>query len=118
MNVEKNNIITDWLSQYGDPEIEKRVEREAEHINRVEDLKKGIKNYCEIHKLKFEKYIQGGFLASCLIPIKARMGVDIHSGKFIFSPIREIGKKRICRKFIAYLDGDIVDGGFHDFPNP
>jgi hypothetical protein len=24
--MKKNNIITDWLNQYGDPEIEKRVE--------------------------------------------------------------------------------------------
>jgi len=28
--MKKNTIITDWLDQYGDPEIEKQVEKELE----------------------------------------------------------------------------------------
>ena len=28
----EGNMITDWLDQYGNPEIEKQVEREAEEI--------------------------------------------------------------------------------------
>ena len=28
-----NNIISDWLDKYGDPEIDKQVEKEIEYIN-------------------------------------------------------------------------------------
>lgn len=110
-----NNIISDWLDQYGDPEIEKQVEKDAERINNVVNLKTKIKQYCKTHKLKFEKYIQGGFIGSCLIPIRAGVEKDIHTGKYISLPIIEIGKKRVYRKFICYSDGDIVDDGLYDY---
>lgn len=29
--MKKNNIISDWLDQYGDPEIDKRVEQQLEN---------------------------------------------------------------------------------------
>ena len=32
--MEKNNIITDWIDKYGDPEIEKKVKRELETMNK------------------------------------------------------------------------------------
>ena len=70
-----------------------------------------IKEYCNIHKLKFEKYIEGGFIASRLVDIKAGMERVLHSGELISIPIRKIGSKRISRKFICYSDGDIVDDG-------
>ena len=70
-----------------------------------------IKEYCKIHKLKFEKYIEGGFIASRLVDIKAGMERVLHSGELISIPIRKIGSKRISRKFICYSDGDIVDDG-------
>lgn len=38
--MDKNNIISDWLDQYGDPEIDKRVELEAEIINKMIDIEK------------------------------------------------------------------------------
>ena len=113
--MERNTIITDWLEKYGNPEIEKQVEKEAEYIFKIENLKNRIKQYCKTHKLKFEKYIQGGFVGSCLVPIRAGMEKDIHTGKYISLPIREIGKKRVYRKFICYSDGDIVDGGFYNY---
>lgn len=80
-----------------------------------DNLKNGIKQYCKTHKLKFEKYIQGGFVGSYLVPIRAGMEIDIHTGKYISLPIREIGKKRVYRKFICYSDGDIVDNGFYNY---
>ncbi len=110
-----NNIISDWLDKYGNPEIEKQVEKEIEHINKIEMLKSKIKEYCKTHKLKFEKLIQGGFIASKLTPIKAGMKYDIHTGNIISFPIREIGKKRVYRKFICYSDGDIVDDGVYNY---
>lgn len=70
-----------------------------------------IKEYCKIHKLKFEKYIEGGFIASTLVDIKAGMERVLHSGELISIPIRKIGSKRISRKFICYSNGDIVDDG-------
>ena len=30
-----NNIISEWLDEYGDPEIEKQVEEEIKHINKM-----------------------------------------------------------------------------------
>lgn len=109
------NTISDWLEKYGDPEIERQVEREIEHIIKIENLKSIIKQYCKTHKLKFEKYIKGGFIASRLMHIRAGMEKDIHSGKFISLDIREIGKKRVYRKFITYSDGDIVDNGLYNY---
>jgi hypothetical protein len=106
-----NNIISDWLEKYGNPEIEKQIEEEIKYINEIEMLKLKIKEYCKTHKLKFEKYIEGGFIASRLVDIKAGMERDLHSGKLISIPIRKIGSKRITRKFICYSDGDIVDDG-------
>ncbi len=106
-----NNIISNWLEKYGNPEIEKQVEEEIKYINKIEMLKSKIKEYCKNHKLKFEKYIQGGFIASRLVDIKAGMERDLHSGKLISIPIRKIGNKRVYRKFICYSDGDIVDDG-------
>lgn len=72
-------------------------------------LKIKVKEYCKIHKLKFDKYIDGGFVASRLVDIKAGMEHNIHTGKMISIPIKKIGGKRIYRKFICYSDGDIVD---------
>ena len=51
-----NNIISDWLDKYGDPEIEKQVKKEIEHINKimktlkeiVEKLKKHITKHDDI----------------------------------------------------------------------
>jgi hypothetical protein len=74
-------------------------------------LKSKIKDYCKTHKLKFEKYIECGFIASRLVDIRAGMEHDIHTGKLISIPIRKIGSERISRKFICYSDGDIVDDG-------
>jgi hypothetical protein len=111
---ETNTMISDWLDKYGCPEIEKKVEREIEKINAIESLKERIKNYCKENKMKFEKYINGGFIASRLVPIKAGMESDIHTGDIISFSIREIGKKRVSRKFICYSDGDIVDDGVYN----
>jgi hypothetical protein len=112
---ESNTMISDWLDKYGCPEIYKQVEREVEKINLIESLKTRIKNYCKDHKLKFEKYIKGGFIASKLIPKKAGMKYDIHARNIISFPIREIGKKRVYRKFICFSDGDIVDDGEYNY---
>ncbi len=112
---ESNTMISDWLDKYGDPEIDKRVEKEIEKINLIESLKTRIKNYCKNNKLKFEKYVSGGFIASTLMPIKAGMERNIHTGNIISFPIREIGKKRVYRKFICYSDGDIVDDGVYNY---
>ena len=112
VNMKKtNNIISDWLEKYGNPEIEKQVEEEIKYINKIQMLKSKIKEYCKTHKLKFEKYIEGGFIASKLVDIKAGMERDLHSGKLISIPIRKIGSKIVYRKFICYSDGDIVDDG-------
>lgn len=111
-NMKKSNsIISDWLSKYGDPEIDKQVEKEIEYLNKIEMLKLKIKGYCKTHKLKFEKHIQGGFIASSLADVKAGIERDVHSGKLISIPIRKIGTKRIYRKFVCFSDGDIVDNG-------
>ena len=103
--------MSDWLDKYGNPEIEKEVKKEIEHINTTEMLKSKIKEYCKTHKLKLEKYIKGGFITSRLVDIKAGMENDLNSGRLISAPIRKIGSKRVSRKFICYSDGDIVDDG-------
>ncbi len=106
-----NNIISDWLDKYGDHEIEKQVQKEIEYINKIEMLKSKVKEYCKTHKMKFEKYIDKGFVASILVDIEAGIEKDLHTGKLIYIPIRKIGSKRVFRKFICYSDGDIVDNG-------
>ena len=112
VNMKKsNNIISNWLDKYGNPEIERQVEKEIEYINKIEMLKLKIKGYCKTHKLKFEKYFDGGFVASKSVDIKAGMEKDLHTGKLISIPIRKIGSKRVFRRFICYSDGDIVDDG-------
>jgi hypothetical protein len=106
-----NNIISDWLDKYGNPEIEKQVEKEIEYINKIEMLKSKIKDYCKTHKMKFEKYIVGGFIASKLVDVKAGMEYKPGTNRLISIPIKKIGSKIIYRKFICYSDGDIVDFG-------
>lgn len=106
-----NYTISNWLEKYSNPEIEKQVKEEIKYINKIEMLKSKIKEFCKIQNLKFEKYIEGGFIASRLVDIKAGMERDLHSGKLISIPIRKIGSKRVYRKFICYSDGDIVDDG-------
>jgi hypothetical protein len=81
----------------------------------LETLRTRIKNYCKDHKLKFERHIQGGFIASRVIPIRAGMEYNIHTGNIISFPIREFCKKRVCRRFICYSDGDIVDDGVYNY---
>jgi len=106
-----NNNISDWLDKYGDSEIEKQVEKEIEYINKIEMLKSKIKEYCKKHKMKFEKYIDKGFVASILVDVKAGVEKDLHTNKLISIPVRKIGSKRVFRKFKCYSDGDIVDNG-------
>jgi hypothetical protein len=104
-------IITDWLSNHGCFSVENQVKNEIQKINNIEALKFTIKMHCKNNKLKFEMYIDGGFVASRLIPIKAGMKIDIHTGNITSFPIKEIGKKRVFRKYICYSNGDIVDDG-------
>ena len=37
--MKKNNIISDWLDKYGDPEIYKKVEKELERMTNKEEPK-------------------------------------------------------------------------------
>lgn len=112
VNMKKSkNTISDWLEKHGNLEVEKQVEQEIKYINKVEMLKLKIKEYCKKHKLKFEKYIEGGFIASKLVDIRAGMERDLHSGELISIPIKKVGSKRVYRKFVCYSDGDIVDYG-------
>mgnify|MGYP003648736809 CR=1 FL=1 len=106
-----NNSISDWLDKYGHPDIEIQVEKEIEHINKIEMIKSKVKEYCKIHKLKFEKYIDRGFIASRLVDIKAGMEYMPGNNKLISIPIKKIATKSIYRKFLCYSDGDIVDNG-------
>ena len=107
----EGNIITDWLEKYGNPKIEKQVEREAEIINTKEMLKLKIKEYCKIHKLKFIKYYNNGFLASSKVDVKAGMKKVLGVYKFEHFDIRVIGQKEITRHYLCYSDLDIVDNG-------
>ena len=112
VNMKKSKTtISDWLEKHGNLEVKKQVEEEIKYINKVEMLKLKIKEYCKTHKLKFEKYIDSGFIASRLVDIKAGMERDLHSGKLISIPIKKVGSKRVYRKFVCYSDGDIVDNG-------
>ena len=107
----EGNIITDWLEKYGNPKIEKQVEREAEIINTKEMLKLKIKEYCKIHKLKFIKYYNNGFLASSKVDVKAGMKKVLGVDKFEHFDIRVIGQKEITRHYLCYSNLDIVDNG-------
>ena len=111
MNKNKQRNITDWLNRHGDIRIDKQVRKEAHHINTSIMLKGKIKEYCKIHKLKFERYAGDGFIASKLLPIRAGMETHVYTGKFISLQIKEIGKKRIYEQFACYTDGDIVGLG-------
>ncbi len=107
----EGNIITDWLEKYGNPKIEKQVEREAEIINTKEMLKLKIKECCKIHKLKFIKYYNNGFLASSKVDVKAGMKKVLGVDKFEHFDIRVIGQKEITRHYLCYSNLDIVDNG-------
>ena len=97
----KNNIISDWLEKYGNPEIDKQVEKELEHIEISIMLKGKIKEYCKYMGIKFIKYHEKGFIASNNISVKAGMEF----------PLRKIGTKTIYREYLCYKNGDIVDNG-------
>jgi hypothetical protein len=77
-----------------------------------------IKKYCKYHKLRFEYNNDKGFIASKIIPIRAGIEIDIHTGKIISLPIKTIAKQRIFRSFLTYNDGDIVDNGKTTFASP
>lgn len=74
-------------------------------------LNKKVKEYCKLHKLKFEENTESGFIASKLIDVKAGMEYNPANGKLISIPIRKIGSKRIYTAFTCYSDSDIVDNG-------
>ena len=40
--MKKNNIISDWLDKYGDPEIDKRVEQQLENIETQPHVKQSV----------------------------------------------------------------------------
>ena len=51
--MKKNNIISDWLDKFGDPEIDKKVEMELEKINKErynQIIDEGYKNYVSTHE--------------------------------------------------------------------
>jgi hypothetical protein len=109
-----NTAISDWLDKYGEYEIGEQVEREIESINFIESLQTRIKKHCNVNNLKFEKYVDDGFVASRLISVRAGMETNIYTGSMISIPIKEIGNKRVYRKYVCCLDGDIVDDGVYD----
>lgn len=63
--MEKNNIISDWLNKYGNPEIDKKVEMKLEEMNKekynqiidevYENYKKEIIRQREVQKKHVEK---------------------------------------------------------------
>ena len=75
--------------------------------------KEKIKEYCKIHKLKFIKYYNNGFLASTKNEVKAGMKKLLGVDKFEYIDIRVIRYKKIIRHFIYYSDLDIVDNGIY-----
>jgi len=109
MKFSENNMITDWLEKNGNPEIEKQVEKEVEIINKKAMLKLKIKEYCKLHKLKFIKYHNNGFLASSKVDVKAGMKKVLGIDKYEHIDIRVIGQKEIIRHYLCYSDLDIVD---------
>lgn len=74
-------------------------------------MKQAVKEYCKLHKLKFEGNVPTGFIASRLVEVRAGMEYTLGLGKFISIPIKIIGKKRVFNNFLCYADGDIVDNG-------
>ena len=74
-------------------------------------LKAKIKDYCKIHKLKFIKYHENGFLASSRHNIKAGMKKVLGIDKFEYFDLRTVAKKEVTRSFLCYSDLDIVDSG-------
>lgn len=48
-----NNNISDWLEKYGDPEIEKQVEKEIEHINKIKKIMKTIAEQLNVKEFPF-----------------------------------------------------------------
>ena len=95
----------------GNPKIEKQVEREVDIVKTKEMLKLKIKEYCKIHKLKFIKYYNNGFLAYSKVDVKAGMKKVLGVNKFEHLDIRVIGQKEIIRHYLCYSDLDIVDNG-------
>ena len=80
-------------------------------INIIMKSEQEIKEYCKIHKLKFIKYYNNGFLASSKVDVKAGMKKVLGVGKFEHLDIRVIGQKEIIRHYLCYSDLDIVDNG-------
>lgn len=78
-------------------------------------MKKLIKEYCKLGKLKFERLTVDGFIASRLMDVRAGMEYNPISGKILSMEIKKIGSKRVYRKFKIHSDSDITDNGLLDF---
>lgn len=113
----ESSAITEWLDKHGSPEIEEQVNRELEHIDLSAKLSGIIKAYCKIHKLKFIKYFDRGFIARQLVHVRAGMKVLPGTDKYEHMDIRKIGTRYTYTHFLIYKDGDIVDNGQIDFNN-
>ena len=48
-----NNIISDWLDKYGDPEIDKKVEEELERMTNKEEPKHEIEEMYDLYCKSF-----------------------------------------------------------------
>jgi hypothetical protein len=107
----ENNIISYWLEKNINSDIDKKVEKELKIINTKTMLKIKIKEYCKIHKIKFIKFHNNGFLASSKVDIKAGMKKILGIDKYEHIDIKVIGQKEIIRHYLCYSDLDIVDNG-------
>lgn len=70
--MKKNNIISDWLDKYGDPEIDKKVEMKLEETTKKRHnqiIDEVYKNY--LNEWTFEKYPNDGSVYS-VEPIKVK----------------------------------------------
>ena len=111
MNFPENNILDQWLSKYGNKEIESIVEKQAHemYIETIDKIK--VRQYCKRFKIKFGKWHENGFIGSYRKPIFAGLQYDYIAHNYVSIPIKKIGYKRIFEQFECHRDGDITSNG-------
>lgn len=101
----KNNIITDWLDKYGNPDIENEVNKTFAKFERAERI---AKKYCKSNRVKLED-IRGSFFIYSII-VKRRVGGKINGSDTTYKSYKDWDAVKHRTAFLCkvYDDGDVV----------
>ena len=118
--MKKNNIISDWLDKYGDPEIDKKVEIELERITKKKyNMNKLDKDYTDLLQDILDNGVKKETRNGSTISVFGRqIRHSMKDGKFPLITTKKMYFKGIVTELLWILRGDtnikyLVDNDCH-----